>query len=260
MRRIDEKEKFCVIFKQNLGHSCEYTYTVVTIVVWEAFPVQQVNDIYRFLTSTLPKYGNPTPRKCSANDSKSCACQGTNPETKGASYSFGCSWAVYYNGCKFARSKEPRKFRLKDASEREKDLEAVLQGLANKVAPLYKNLAPKAYANQIQTQEDGAECRLGFGEEKPFSGVTCCMDFSAHSHHDRYNMHDGSTILCTILKAGVTGTESNPEDEQFHVLPLYRLKHTPERSTPGIEVRDPCLLYTSPSPRDRQKSRMPSSA
>ena len=27
-----------------------------------------------------------------------------------------------------------------------------------------------------------------------------------------------------------------------------------------IPVSDPCLLYTSPSPRDRQKSRMPSSA
>ena len=26
------------------------------------------------------------------------------------------------------------------------------------------------------------------------------------------------------------------------------------------EVHDGCLLYTSPSPRDRQKSRMPSSA
>ena len=26
------------------------------------------------------------------------------------------------------------------------------------------------------------------------------------------------------------------------------------------ETPDPCLLYTSPSPRDRQKSRMPSSA
>ena len=27
----------------------------------------------------------------------------------------------------------------------------------------------------------------------------------------------------------------------------------------GMEIKD-CLLYTSPSPRDRQKSRMPSSA
>ena len=29
---------------------------------------------------------------------------------------------------------------------------------------------------------------------------------------------------------------------------------------PNIFFCDPCLLYTSPSPRDRQKSRMPSSA
>ena len=28
----------------------------------------------------------------------------------------------------------------------------------------------------------------------------------------------------------------------------------------SVDTRDPCLLYTSPSPRDRQKSRMPSSA
>ena len=28
----------------------------------------------------------------------------------------------------------------------------------------------------------------------------------------------------------------------------------------GFPVDNPCLLYTSPSPRDRQKSRMPSSA
>src|SRR5678810_1384586 len=28
----------------------------------------------------------------------------------------------------------------------------------------------------------------------------------------------------------------------------------------GFGVQDTCLLYTSPSPRDRQKSRMPSSA
>ena len=28
----------------------------------------------------------------------------------------------------------------------------------------------------------------------------------------------------------------------------------------GMDLPIPCLLYTSPSPRDRQKSRMPSSA
>ena len=27
-----------------------------------------------------------------------------------------------------------------------------------------------------------------------------------------------------------------------------------------VKYKNPCLLYTSPSPRDRQKSRMPSSA
>ena len=31
-------------------------------------------------------------------------------------------------------------------------------------------------------------------------------------------------------------------------------------SLKGMEIEIPCLLYTSPSPRDRQKSRMPSSA
>ena len=35
----------------------------------------------------------------------------------------------------------------------------------------------------------------------------------------------------------------------------------PDRDmTLNVEIYNPCLLYTSPSPRDRQKSRMPSSA
>ena len=42
---------------------------------------------------------------------------------------------------------------------------------------------------------------------------------------------------------------------------LYDLEKGHGELTPGlwISVRS-CLLYTSPSPRDRQKSRMPSSA
>ena len=34
----------------------------------------------------------------------------------------------------------------------------------------------------------------------------------------------------------------------------------PEKLLEAMERLVPCLLYTSPSPRDRQKSRMPSSA
>ena len=38
---------------------------------------------------------------------------------------------------------------------------------------------------------------------------------------------------------------------------VERVRHEGE---PAYYLVDPCLLYTSPSPRDRQKSRMPSSA
>ena len=44
----------------------------------------------------------------------------------------------------------------------------------------------------------------------------------------------------------------------------WRNEITPELEALGVTVLNPCdkpcLLYTSPSPRDRQKSRMPSSA
>ena len=38
------------------------------------------------------------------------------------------------------------------------------------------------------------------------------------------------------------------------------LAHFPETEFEQIRIPYTCLLYTSPSPRDRQKSRMPSSA
>ena len=43
-------------------------------------------------------------------------------------------------------------------------------------------------------------------------------------------------------------------------LPRRYLPRVKRRNTRGIELATGCLLYTSPSPRDRQKSRMPSSA
>ena len=51
----------------------------------------------------------------------------------------------------------------------------------------------------MATQEAGKECRLGNKEEeeeeRPFSGITCCMDFCAHSHYDRQNMVNGGATV-----------------------------------------------------------------
>ena len=59
--------------------------------------------------------------------------------------------------------------------------------------------------------------------------------------HDRWDVH-----LATL--------DITPEAEAL-MLPAQ-----PSLIKPPTSLKWPCLLYTSPSPRDRQKSRMPSSA
>lgn len=245
IRRTSKEEKFLVLYRYHLGHTCNDSYTVVSIVYWDALEEKKSSHIYQKLTELLPPYGLPTQRKCEFNINKTCACQGYR-DVGGASYSFGCSWSVYYNGCKFARSKIPRKFRLQ-VPEKEEELESTIQAIATDVGPLYKWLAPQAFSNQVSTQSSGKECRLGNEEEKPFSGMTCCMDFCAHSHYDKHNMADGgATIVVTILKEQVYKEEyaKNPS-EQLHCLPLYHLKDPPSKSEPGIEVR-PVQCESSP--------------
>lgn len=70
-----------------------------------------------------------------------------------------------------------------------------MQHLATHLAPLYERVAPDSYTNQIDHENEGLECRLGFRPGRPFSGVTACLDYCSHAHKDAHNMMNGCTVV-----------------------------------------------------------------
>ncbi|XP_064093702.1 uncharacterized protein LOC135206249 isoform X2 [Macrobrachium nipponense] len=215
------------VVKRRAKHTCSTSWIVVAVVAWEGVPLPIADDLYSVLVYKLNRYGNPTERRCGVNDERTCVCQGFSQETCGASYSFGCSWSMYYNMCKYARSKTARKFRLTDEQE-ESDIEHKLQSLATILAPLYKRMAPSSYTNQTALEDESLECRLGYEHGRPWAGVTACADFCAHAHKDNHNMNNGCTVVATLTKHRGF---AKPDDEQLHVLPLYVLDPTDEYGT-----------------------------
>ncbi|XP_033123118.1 methylcytosine dioxygenase TET2-like [Anneissia japonica] len=231
IRRSNKEEKMLILTRHRFGHSCETAYIILGIILWEGVKEDVSDNLYKQLSTILPKHGSPTVRRCGTNEEKTCACQGMDDDSSGASFSFGCSWLMYYNGCKFARSKTPRKFKL-DGSQEEEIVESELQDLATFLGPLYKQIAPDSYEHQVHLEKEGNECRIGYGTGRPFGAVTSCMDFCAHAHRDQQNMNNGCTVVVTLTKEEVRNRKPDPGDEQLHVLPLYYLDSTDEHGDP----------------------------
>ena len=72
-------------------------------------------------------------------------------------------------------------------------------------------------------------------------------------HERNLNSHDAALIIEKTPSIGAVGLWTGIRGKGLVILDV-------DRNLAALSRKWGCLLYTSPSPRDRQKSRMPSSA
>ncbi|GIX83831.1 DNA N6-methyl adenine demethylase [Caerostris extrusa] len=221
IRRSGPEEKLLTVIRHRPGHTCPTAYIIVAMVAWEGVSQHMADMMYETVVYKAGKFGNPTPRGCATNQMRTCVCQGLDAETRGACFSFGCSMNRFFSTCKFASSKfeDIHKFRLSEEIE-EKEWEDQLTTLASDVALLYKKNGTRIILQSVSNpdlralkvhnfifhysltfskitefEEQATDCRLGIRKGRPFSGVTACIDFCAHTHTDKNNMNNGCTVV-----------------------------------------------------------------
>ena len=74
------------------------------------------------------------------------------------------------------------------------------------------------------------------------------------------NMIKASEVIEIFLKYGISNSKDESKYEISELDGITNTSYLVDLDNEKFVLRIPCLLYTSPSPRDRTRSRMPSSA
>ena len=113
----------------------------------------------------------------------------------------------------------------------------------------------------IPTQRAGTMAVAVADEVLVIGGETAGVS-SAQPVVESFNVNSGNWSTLSSLNIGSHGGAAVVLSNTIHVVTgSENLGGAPESTRhETLALTDVCLLYTSPSPRDRQKSRMPSSA
>ena len=156
-------------------------------------------------------------------------------------------------------------------------------GLATVHLPLKdaaKQLSAEAILNNARVINGALKCDFGITDPRiSLTGLNPHAGEGGTLGMEERNIINPAARL--LREEGLSVTDAHPADTLFHaearenydaVLAMYHDQglipvktldfHGGVNITLGLPIvrTSPCLLYTSPSPRDRQKSRMPSSA
>ena len=231
VRRGSNEEKFMAVAKFRIGHTCDNQWMVVSLVAWEGVDRATADKTYEMMAEKVARQGKADQRQCEANTEKTCGCQGIRNKNGGASFSYGCAWSMYYDGCKYANGGLNNINKFKMANPKNPlsgEMNKQVNKLADIMGPMTKRLAPLCY--DIMTRDDDGDkmkCRIGTKPGRPFAGITAVNDFCAHAHRDVNNLKNGTTAIITLLKPEHRDVRK-PDDEQLHVLPHYAIDTTDE--------------------------------